>query len=42
MCKERTFNKVIIYEFEVHILMRLKQRNEYIGGNSSYICSVEK
>jgi len=42
MCKERMVNKVIIYELEVHILMHAKQRNEYNGGNISYIFSIKK
>jgi hypothetical protein len=42
MCKERMANKAIIFDLEVHILTRLKKRNEYIGGNSSYIRSIKK
>ena len=42
MCKEMMVNKAIIYDLEVHILTRLKQRNEYIGGKSSYIRSIKQ
>jgi len=35
-------NKAIIYDLEVHILIHLKQRNEYIGGKGSYIRSIKK